>query len=97
MLDAGRVDALVAFEDLATGALRLACGWSRTTGRCASWTGRGRRGAGRARRFGLCADSLRGPRDGRAALVSGSGYKTVRVWNPAASGAAIEADRGTTE
>ena len=55
--------------------------------------GRGRRGAGRARGahqiYALTAFTGPGGRS-RAAAVSGA--NDVRVWNPAASGAAIEAE-----
>ena len=86
------MNALVAFEDLATGALRLASG---SEERCASST------RSRAARRWSCSRDTHGvkaltaftdPATGEPRLVSGSNDGTVRVWNPAAGGAAIEAE-----
>ena len=86
--------ALVVFEDLTTGALRLASGdrgtkkvrvFDPVAGGEALIVLDGHKG----RVIALTA--FRDPATGELRLVS-SGDKTVRVWNPAASGAAIEAE-----
>ena len=79
--------------DLATGALRLAAS-GKLDGKVRRLRpGRGRRGAGRDRGHTKRADgfdAFQDPATGEPRLVSGS--SDVRVWNPAAGGAAIEAE-----
>jgi WD40 repeat protein len=94
-LDAGSfVYELVAFKDQATGALRLACStWEKVHvfdpfagGEALVVL------AGHSQEVDALT-TFADPATGESRLVSGSGDSTVRVWNPAAGGAAIEAER----
>jgi len=95
VLDAGdEVKDLVVFEDLETGALRLASGSKDAKVRVFDAV------AGGAALVVLVGHTewvnalaaFADPATGEPRLVSGSGDGTVRVWNPAAGGAAIEAE-----
>ena len=97
VLDVGsEVNALVGFEDLATGVLQLAA--DRATGRCASST-RSRAATALVVLEGHTSyvsalTAFVDPATGESRLVSGSVFpdESVRVWNPAAGSAAIEAE-----
>jgi len=94
VLDAGdKVNALVMLKDLTTGAPRLACAAKKKVRVFDPLAGGEALVVleGHARQV-TALTAFVDPATGDPRIVSGSGDRTARVWNPEASGAAIEAE-----